>query len=163
MESLKFTDDLLAPKSKLKFEIKGKEPFKVVKMMPSIIKYILRITSTDLFSPVLKWDASGETREFYAEISGEPKKDKWSKVIVKAKVRGTQNHKTKEGKVTVELKGVLQTEYTYSIFIQRLFWLLYNKYFYYEQRRRYLAGGRKDIETIKTEVLSLFGLAEKPI
>ena len=78
--------------------------------------------------------------------------DKWSTINLKFTALGHQSGKDSTGDLNLEIEGTLDTEYTYSNFIQRGIWWSFNRMFYYKQRRMYIDEGADIATKIKEEV-----------
>ncbi len=138
MPKLEIFDDLLAPREEIVLRYSGSEPFKIYSAIPDLAETVLEIEAKDVWEDIFKWDITGgDMRWFYGVLTCEKKFDNWSKFVLKFRVVGEQHAKTKEGWAELVMSGWLVTSFNYSNFLQRAFWLLFSRTFYYETRRRY--------------------------
>jgi hypothetical protein len=158
-QKLEIHDDILAPGDTLTIKFKGKNPFTAMKIVPGLIKYGMKISSKDMYEHEVRWDITADPRDFYGKWMGKRADDNWTKSFIRAIVQGVQDSKTKEGNVTVQLKGWILTTYNYANFIQRWFWWIYNRSFYYKQRRMYIDGNKDTMIDIKTSIQKALGIA----
>jgi len=158
VEELKIIDDILAPTDTLKVRFEGKNPFLVAAIVPKVIRDVMKIPGKDLFENDIKWDVTTDPRGFYGMWMGQRKEDKWTTSIIRVIAQGEQHSKEKTGWVLIELKGVIETSYTFSNFLQRSFWWFYNYAFYYKQRRAYIDFAADNIYKIREELMSALGI-----
>lgn len=161
MPELELVDDILAPNDTIKVRYEGKEPFKPVTAALAVLKDVLRITTKDTLSTDIRWDVSSEPRSFYGRWEGRRKEDRWSRSVVRIIIQGEQHSKERKGWVRIELKGVLETKFVYSNFIQRTFWFIYNRLFYYAQRRRYVDMAKTDMYEIRERFTRMLGISRE--
>jgi len=158
IEELKIIDDILAPSDTLKIRYEGKNPFLVATLVPKLIRDVMKIPGKDLFESDIRWDVSSEPRSFYGQWMGQRTEDRWSKSRIRVIVQGEQHSKEKIGWALIEIKGTVETSYTFSNFLQRSFWWFYNYSFYYKQRRAYIDFSTDNIYKIREEIMSALGI-----
>jgi hypothetical protein len=152
MAALEIKTDILAPKHAKILKFSGYNPKRFMKIAPNLLKDVLRLSSSNFFEDKIKWDKSTENREFYGEWRGKDGKDNRTDVWVKIKVQGSQNEKEKNGRVEIEIKGEMKTEFDYSNALDKGLYLAYSRLFYSEQRRKYVLEAKRQIETIENEL-----------
>ncbi|MAH43039.1 hypothetical protein CL614_04945 [archaeon] len=155
---IKISDDLLAPASKYVVKFQGNKPFAAIDMLQGVVKNILHVSSKDFWEEDIRWDINTEPREFFTILKARKKMDKWSMINLKFTAIGDQSSKDGVGKLTIEIEGTLDTEYSYSNFIQRGTWWSFNRMFYYKQRRMYIDEGADFTKKIKEEVQRKLGI-----
>ena len=158
MGDLKIIDDLMAPTDRAKIKYTGSNPGAVLGIVPDMIKNIMKIPGKDLLETDIRWDVTDGS--FYGVWMGKRTEDQWSKTHIRVICQGVQN-KDDTGWFTAEIKGTLDTGYTFSNFIQRSFWWFYNYGFYFKQRRGYLENGKDDIIEMKDFLLGKFKIAQE--
>jgi len=152
MPKLLIIDDILAPEESIVINYKGDNPIQVVHKISGWLKSVFMVETKDVYERQFKISKLGDVRDFFNLWHVEKSKDKWSKIFCKVVIDGKQSWSTKKGSVRIEITAWLQTSYNYSNFIQRSFWLLYNRIFYYKMRRKYIQEGRTLVETLKDEI-----------
>lgn len=160
MGDLKIIDDLMAPSDRAKIKYTGQNPAAIMGMVPDMIKTLMKIPGKDLLETDVRWDITDGS--FYGVWMGKRTEDQWSKTHIRVIAQGVQN-KDGTGWFTVEIKGTLDTAYTFANFIQRSFWWFYNYSFYYKQRRGYLENGKDDITEMKDFLLNKFKISQEEI
>ena len=158
MGDLKIIDDLMAPSDWLKVVYRGSNPAAIMGMVPYMIKTIMKIPGKDLLETDIRWDITDGG--FYGVWMGKRTEDQWSRTLIRVIVQGVQN-KDGTGNFSIEIKGTLETGYTFANFIQRSFWWFYNHGFYYKQRRGYLENGKDDIMDMKEFVQEKFKIGHE--
>ena len=142
MPSLTIVDNILYPRDKLVIRYTGENVKEVCNIIRPILERVLQVEAKDTYERILKWDSTSNPRSFYNEWTTNKEEDKWTVYSFKIIAQGTHDINTNRGSVTIEIYAWLRTSYDYSNFIQRFFWSLYNKFFYYRRRREYLEQGR---------------------
>jgi len=104
MPELQLKTDILAPRHVKTLKFSGFFPSRFLKLIPSLIKGVFRLSSTRFFEDKIKWDKSADPIEFYGEWRGRDDKDERTSVWVKIKVQGVQKEKDKHGEITIEIK-----------------------------------------------------------
>ncbi len=161
MAKLKFFDEILAPAGILSLDYKGKNPFVAVGLAPKLLKGIMRISAKDLFETDVRWDVTSEPKEFFGRWMGKRSEDNWTTTIITIKIQGAQHSKDKTGWVHVEFGGKVETSYNYSNFIQRSFWWFFNKFFYHNQRRKYIEFAKDNIYDMKEKLQEVFDILKE--
>lgn len=161
MPKIVYESDVLTPEYKKMLEYYGPHPSRILKELPDIIMAVYKIKNKDVFEDDFRWDASGDPIGFYAEYRAQDAKDSKSKVWIGFRIVGEQSAKDKVGKFKMQLRAYLKTEIEYnSSFTKSLHWL-YNKFFYQEQRLRYMEEARVRLERLADEIRSLFSLMKR--
>ena len=155
---LTIIDDLMAPSDRAKVTFRGSNPSAIMGMVPDMIKNIMKIPGKDLLETDIRWDITDGS--FYGVWMGKRTEDLWTRSYIRVIVQGVQN-KEGTGWFSIEIKGTLETNYTYANFIQRSFWWFYNYGFYYKQRRGYLENGKDDIINMRAFVMDKFKIAQE--
>jgi len=157
LPKLSIIDDVLAPELKLGISYKGRYPFRVCERVANILKVSLKIETKNVYTDHLKWDVTGDPRGFYGIYRAKHENDRWSNTWVKAVIQGEQGTDG-NGWVKITLKAWVETEFEYSNFLQRSLWFLFNRLFYYEQRRYYMDEAKDFTNIVKdrlAEVLEI--------
>ena len=145
MPRINIIDDIMAPSDVIRINFRGAYPFKVVTMVPTMLRDVMKITGVDLYERDIRWDFNVDPRDFYGYWIGKRKEDRWSTTFVIVIVQGAQSSKDKTGWVNIIIKGNVQTKYEYTNFMQKSFWWFYNLMFYFKQRRAYIEFAKDNI------------------
>ncbi|OYT57222.1 MAG: hypothetical protein B6U68_02150 [Candidatus Aenigmarchaeota archaeon ex4484_14] len=154
-------DFVLAPDEKILIVFKGKNPFKMVETMKFNIKRIYQVPGKDIKTLHFKWDNTAQVRDFFAKWIITPKKDKWTKAWIPFIIQGTVDSKTNLGDFTFIMFPWITTIYTYANSLQKALWWLYNRYFYYEQRRNYIEEERKLAFQFRDAIIEQMGMKRR--
>jgi len=157
---IEFREDILAPASVLRVEYAGKEPFWICTSAVRLMRDALKITSKDMREDDVRWDVTGEMREFYGIWRGKRREDRWSATWVKVTAHGFIN-KDRIGNVKIKLEGWLQTKFGYSTPVSRWLWMLFNYFFYWRQRRSYIDYSKDDIMLIREQIMRNYGILKE--
>ncbi len=152
MPELQLKTDILAPKHIKTLKFSGYYPSRFLKIVPSIMKEIFKLTSTKLFEDKIQWDKSSDPIEFYGEWRGRDDKDARTSVWIKVKVHGIQREKDKNGEITIEITSTLFTKLPYSNFLEKMLVKTYSYLFYSEQRRNYIIKARRLLEVLENQL-----------
>ena len=161
MGEIKIIDDILAPSDTLIIRHEGKNPFIAVTLIPKLVKDVMKIPGKDMFETDLRWDVTSDPRDFYGVWMGQRKEDKWTITKIRVLAQGEQSEKDKTGRIRIDLKGTIETNYNYSNLINRSFWWFYNYAFYYKQRRAYIDFAKDNIYKIREELLSAMNILKE--
>lgn len=152
MAALEIKIDVLAPEHKKVLEFSGYKPTRFLKIIPSLMKETMRLSSSKFFEDKIKWDVSAEDIVFYGEWRGKDEKDGRTTLWVSIKAQGSQNKNEKNGKIMIELRGEMKTKFKYSNILDKALYLTYSRLFYSDLRRRYATEAVRDITTIENEL-----------
>ena len=154
-------DDILAPRDTILVKFQGRNPFLPVSMSPGLLRNIMKISSKDIMETDVRWDATGEMRNFYGKWMGKRTEDRWTATWIRIVIQGDQHAKEKTGSVTIEIKGTIRTNFKDENFVQRAFWWLYNRSFYYKQRRMYTEMAKDNMFDIRDAFQKALGIAPR--
>lgn len=149
MPELQLKTDILAPRHTKTLTFSGYYPSRFLKIIPTLMKEVFRLSSTKFFEDKIKWDKSGDPIEFYGEWRGRDDKDARTSVWVNVTVQGTQKEKDKKGEVTIGITSTLVTKLPYSNFLEKILVRVYSYLFYSELRRKYVIKARKSLEILE--------------
>jgi hypothetical protein len=152
MEEIKQRTEVLAPHYLKTLKFSGYHPSRTLKLIPPLIKDIFKVTSTNFFEDVIKWDNASENNMFYGSWRGKYTEDERTTLWAQIKVQGEQNEKTKKGNVTIWLRSYLITKFQYNNPLIREFLRLYLYYFYSERRRKYTEEARQQLNILEKEL-----------
>lgn len=161
MPTIKIIDDVLAPKDYITINYKGKNPFLVCTMFLDFLKNIMKISGVDLYEVDVRWDITSDPRPFYGMWYGKRNEDRWTVTRLKIRAQGAQRSKDKMGEITIQLKGWVETAYTYTNFIQKSFWWFFNYMFYYKQRRKYIDFSKDNIYQLREKITETLGISRE--
>ncbi len=158
MPEINVVDDILAPSEVLRIKLTGAYPFKIVTMVPMMIRDVVKITGVDIYERDVRWGFDADPRYFYGYWVGRRREDRWTQSFFIIIVQGEQSSKDKIGWVTINLKGTVQTRYEYTNFIQKSFWWFYNIMFYWKQRRQYIEYAKDNVYKMRDVMTRAMGV-----
>jgi len=161
MPKITIVDDILIPSESFFVNFKGKNPFTVCGMFPTMLKEIMKITGKDIWETDLRWDLTSDPRPFYGVWMGKRTEDIWTKTRIRILAQGAQGSKDKVGWIRVQMKGTVETEYDYSNFFQKSLWWFYSFMFYYKQRRNYIDFAKDNMEILKARINKSLGIYQE--
>lgn len=154
---LKIKTDVLAPDREFTADYKCYHPTRIIHTMLELVKMIWRVPSSQAYWDKVKWDATSEQADFYGEWRVIDKKDRYSKVVNKIVVMGTQG-KDKNGKVTVKIKPTLETELDYKTVIDKVFLKMYLDTVYRKQILQYVDLAQRRVKEFDHEVRKILDI-----
>lgn len=155
-----FREDILAPANVVVIDYAGKEPFWLCTTARNMMRDTLKLSSKDMREDDIRWDVTGEMREFFGVWRAKRAEDRWTATWVKVRVHGFIN-KERMGNVKVKLEGWLQTKFKWSTPVSHWLWILFNYFFYWRQRRTYIDKSKDDIMSIREQVLRGYGILKE--
>ena len=160
MPNINITDDITIPSESMFINFKGKNPFSVCQIFPSLLKEIMKVTGKDIWETDLRWDMTTEPRAFYGVWMGRRREDKWTVTRIRIIAQGAQGSKEKNriGWIRIQIKGTVVTNYDYSNFFQKSLWWFYNLMFYYKQRRMYIDYAKDNVYALKARSNKALGI-----
>lgn len=158
MPEINIVDDILAPSEVITMNFRGQYPFKVVTMVPMMLRDVMKISGVDIFERDIRWDFNVDPRDFYGYWVGRRSEDRWTTTYVLVIIQGAQASKDKTGWVNIRIKGTVQTRYEYSNFLQKSFWWFYNLMFYYKQRRQYIEWSKDNVYKMREILTKALGI-----
>ncbi|MBI4015179.1 MAG: hypothetical protein HY362_00445 [Candidatus Aenigmarchaeota archaeon] len=150
--------DLLPIDEAKLIEYKGDHPSKMLGQIPDWIRETLRVTSSDFFEDVIKWDRAGPTLEFYGEWRGRFPKDRYSTYWLWIRLHGYQSAKDLTGTAHITIKGWLMTKMTFNSELEKMLRWPFLKYFYMDQRKVYEREGKERLLELESRFRSFLGL-----
>jgi hypothetical protein len=150
--------EVLAPHNSKALKFSGDRPTRVLKLVPSLMRSGCKITNTNFFEDKFKWDNLSEDNDFYAQWRGKFSEDARTSGWIDVRVQGTENEKTKEGKVTIWLRAYLITKLSYKYSFMKSIMLAYARFFYSDQRRKYIEKWRRNVDIIERELRAQLGI-----
>jgi len=137
-------DDCLAPERYVRIVYSGPNPFAAYQATFSLLRKILQIDPSDYREKDFRWDISGDPRSFYIRALVEKTMDTRTRMVFEIIMQGNQpSDPSKNGNLTILISPRLRTEYKLdspfqkSAFYRGMLWL-YNFFFYFRVRRKYL-------------------------
>ena len=158
MPSVQIIDDIILPSEMLRLNFQGKNPWAVCSLFPSLLKDVMKISGKDTFETDIRWDITSDPRPFYGVWMGKRAEDKWTNTFIRIIAQGEQSSREKTGWIRIQIKGTVETRYTYNNFIQKSWWWLYSYSFYYKQRRNYLDYAKDNVFKIRDRTLQTLGI-----
>lgn len=160
-EKLDFTEEALAPMTDLVVEFSGLDSFKIMPVASRLMRDVMKITTVQLREDVIRWDTTGENREFYGIFRGFRTEDQWTKSIMRIVVQGEMG-KDRMGWVRIKIKGAIKTSVESPTPLHKWLWNIWNYTFYYKQRRAYIDALKDDILAVREKILEMYGIARGP-
>ncbi len=161
MADIRIRNDINVPEVSKDLTYHGHNPTKVFKLVPRLIKDIMRIKSAHFFEDEFKWDVSAEPILFFAYWRGRLKKDARTTMWINVRCQGEVSSKDNTGNVTLKIGGNISTKIPYNSFIDKALSHFYKHSFYSQQRREYIEEGRKYLEQIEAEIRKNFKMLER--
>lgn len=155
-----FREDILAPANALRIEYAGKEPFWICTVAMRMLRDTLKLSTKDLREDDVRWDVTGDMREFYGIWRAKRSEDKWTATWVKITAHGFIN-KELQGNVKIKVEGWLATKFKYANPLAHWSWQMLNYLFYWRQRRTYLDYSKDDIMKIREQILRAYGILKE--
>ena len=152
MPSVKIKTDLLAPRHAKTYNFSGYHPTRFLKIVPKLIQDVFRITQPNTFEDKLMWDKSSDPIEFFSLTRGKYGKDSRTTFWVTIKIQGKQSQNDKMGEITIKVSSTLDTDFTYSNFLERGLIILYSHLYYYRIRRRYIVEQKRLLDDLDVEI-----------
>ncbi len=146
MATITMEDDCLAPDLQIVINYKGLNPIIAYQKLKRAMRDTWEVEAKDYWEREFRWDASGDPREFIVKAYVVKNMDKFSRVVVEIFVQGHQpSDPSKPGDAEIRIGGYLKSRFggrgviddARNPIYKALIWM-YNRYFYYEQRRYYL-------------------------
>ncbi len=136
-DSLKITDDCLAPRGRLQLFYTGKDPFTVAVETEEVFKPFFRISTSKRNQQTFKWDVAGQNQEFTILYWVRKPFSRYSEMRVDLRFQGYQDKETKKGHCRVEIISKLENTFPKN-WVVKGFFFLYNIFFYDKIRQKYL-------------------------
>jgi hypothetical protein len=144
MASWILEDDCLAPERYVRIVYNGPNPFQVYQSSYAIFRKVMEIDPADYQEREFRWDITGDPRDFYVRVIVQKNLDARSSIYFEIIMQGKQpTDPSQNGTLTILIGAKLKTEYALntpfqqSSFYRALLWL-YNRFFYFGVRRRYI-------------------------
>ncbi len=157
LKKLKFVDEVLAPSWAIKIKYEGPTPSAAIDIIKEIAKRRFRVSSKFWFEDKFLFVDIGDTYTLDATWSAKNKLDRYTKYNFKLQFEMNEGKKTKSGSFMLAIKPSIETSFSYGNFLQRLFYRIFMKMFYYEQRRKYIEDLKQWVQDFKTDLLDAFG------
>ncbi len=157
LKKLKLTDEVLAPSWSIKISYSGPTPSAAIDIIKEIAKRRFRVSSKFWFEDKFLFVDIGDNYELHAVWSAKNKFDRYSKYNFKLQFDMNEGKKTKSGSFTLAVKPTIETSFSYRNFLQRAFYKIFMRMFYYEQRRKYMEEMKQWVQDFKNDLLDAFG------
>ena len=158
MDELKQRSEVLAPHFLKTMKFEGENTTRVLKILPSLIRSVFKVTSTNFFEDKFKWDNVSENNDFYGQWRGKYGEDKRTTLWIDVRTQGTQNEKTRKGNVTIWLRAYFITKFPYRNVLDKTLLRVYSYYVYSNQRRFYSEKTRRDLDIMEKEIRAQLGM-----
>jgi hypothetical protein len=131
--------DVYSPQAVKTMKFTGDHPSRVLKIVPSLMKSVFRLSGSKFYEDELKWDKTTEIIDFYCQWRGAVDMDGRTKFWVKVKVIGDQTSKEKKGSVTIYIQPYIKTDMPYDSAMEKILTAFYSRLFYKKTVRSYIA------------------------
>lgn len=158
MADLRIVSDVLSPHFDKIIKYQGDHPSRVLKIIPTLIKMVFKITSTKFYEDGIKWDKSSDPIEFWGQWRGKDDKNGRTAIWIKVRVLGKQRAKDKKGYVTIYIEPYMVTKLPYSNFLDKALAKSYSFFFYGNQRRNYISRELVYIKRFEEQLKGELGL-----
>jgi len=157
-QKLTLMADVFSPEHDKIINFSGDHPSKVLKLIPSLLKSIFKMSSTNVYEDDFKWDRSGDPVDFFAIWRGQDKKDNKTAVWIMVKAQGKQNVKDKKGYVTIMIHPYIKTSFPYSNSFDKALIKTYSHFFYGNQRKKYIERELIRLKEFEDEIKTELGI-----
>ncbi|MBU3904601.1 MAG: hypothetical protein KJ906_00425 [Nanoarchaeota archaeon] len=161
MPTIGIATNILAPAGSKTVQYVGPRPGRIFKLIPDMIKTTMGISSGSFWEDEIRWDASSNPVSFYGLWRGKKGLDALTKLWFEVEVRGTQDSKTKDGDISLKLKGKIETKVGYKTIIDKGLILVYQRMFYKNQRLNYIEEANRKIQILEDMIREEFNLMRK--
>jgi hypothetical protein len=148
----------------------GPNPQKAYPKIIDTLLTVLRVPRENIQEKEFNWDRSKPEEKFKITWEVIKNYDKFSYMLIVVDMSGSvrPGKAGKEGKIRVEIEGVVRTEYPQDTMWQRSFFyemfrMFYHKVFYQEQRKRHVDSCRDSMLSLQAEIKSFFNLLPKVV
>lgn len=132
-------DDCLAPGRYMYLDYHGKNPFEIVKKIGDNIAEHFHVTSSQWGEDDFRWDNSSDPVTFFVRFwVRKPIGGKTTNILFRIKLQGQESQTTKEGMLTLEIVGRVETTFNARNIFLRTFWWIYSYLFFDRRRRNYI-------------------------
>ncbi len=151
--------NVLAPGNEIVREFSGPKPSSLLKKIPSFLKEIFKLGSSEFFEDAIKWDVTGKDYSFMAQwrIKYGFIGDNFSKMWITVKLIGKESKESRNGNAKVFITGELKVKMPYDNSLQKFLRTAYLNIFYKDQVRKYIKMGEDSIKKLDNEIKKLFG------
>jgi len=157
LNELKMTDEVLAPKASIKINYDGPTPSAAINIIKTLGKKYFRVPSKFWYEDEFTFVDIGSKVELYAEWNARTKFDRYTKYRFRLIYHMFEDKKTKKGNFYLTIRPTIETKFSYRNVLERLFYLIFMKMFYYKQRRNYMDELKKWTLDFKEAILNAFG------
>ena len=116
----------------------GDHPSRVLKIIPSLMKSVFRLSGSKFYEDELKWDKAFENIDFFCQWRGAVGMDNRTNFWLKVKIIGEQSSKDKKGTVTIYIQPYIKTEIEYDNTMDKILGTVYSNLFYKKTVRTYI-------------------------
>ncbi|MEM7821296.1 MAG: hypothetical protein QXX38_00540 [Candidatus Aenigmatarchaeota archaeon] len=149
----------------------GPNPQKAYEKLLDVLLNVLKVPRENIQEKVFKWERAPEGETFSSGMEVIKNFDKFSYMQLTISIGGFAKPSKefgKEGRVSIEIEGVVRTEYPQDTtwersFLYEIFRTFYHKVFYKEERRRYVEKCREWMFLIESELKSFFAMLPKMV
>ncbi len=157
LKKIKYVDEVLAPSWAIKIKYEGQTPSAAIDILKEIAKRRFRISSKFWFEDKFLFVDVGDDYELDATWSAKNKLDRYTKYSFKIEFSMKEGKKSRMGSFTLALKPSMETSFSYGNFLQRIFYTIFMRMFYYKQRRKYMETLKEWALDFKKDMLDAFG------
>lgn len=159
MSKIEFQQDVLAPHRDWVADFKNvPKPSSIMAEMNDIAKWNWRVTSSSTFTDRIEWDVTGDPIQWLGEWRYKDKKDNWTTIWIKVVCQGTYDKKTKTGNITVRVKPIMYTKFSWDNPLSGMLYYFYVQTFYRPQLRKYIADSQEKLRSFDVELRDRFGI-----
>jgi len=166
---LMIEEDCLQPRPKMIMNYSGPNPQNSYKKLIEMVRTHLKIGPENIQEKEFKWDRSGIPEKFSAAFEIIKDFDKFTHMLLGVSLSGDIKPSKDfgyEGSVTIEIDGVVRTEYPQDTIWQRslpyemlrTFW---HRVFYQDKRYKYREQCRELMFTLQNEMKGFFNILAK--
>ncbi len=161
LNKLSMTEEVLAPKGTIKFSYKGHQPSSAINIIKTVAKKNFRVPTKNWYENEFTFVDIGPEVELYAQWNAKNKFDKYTKYDVRLIFHMYEGKKTKDGDFTLSVRPIITTSFSYKNFLERLFYKIFMRMFYYNRRRQYMDTLKEWALDFKEDILNAFNINVK--
>ncbi len=163
LKRLSMIDEVLEPNQSIVIKYDGPNPSAAIDIIKTIAKRRFKISSKFWFEEGFVFVDIGPKYELFAHWEAKNKLDRYTRYSFRLLFHMHEDKKTKKGDFKLNIRPTIETSFAYRNILQRIFYKIFMRMFYYEQRRKYKEELKKWAEDYKEDLLDAFGVNAKEL
>jgi len=137
MAEFVIVDECLVPRRLTWMDYKGPDPLGFLKDFRKNLRFVFEVSTTRCEEKKLMWDYTGDPIHFYTEWLIRKELSSFTNMRVTIRIRGHVSKAKKDGDFTMEVYGEVENKFKPNNWFMKYVWIMYNKMFYGEMRKKY--------------------------